>query len=293
MIADFEQRLSDVLGARLPSPFSGRVLVAPGDASGTAVLVGVRRAALLEDELGRAPKQVPGATAPRRVLHLRCEVSLAVRPSASGGRAEQRAGVDQLLYLVDAPELRDGTALAAADGDPGFLIDRMQLVGGTVPTTEGDAGGEVTLSCVGWFWPTAAPGEAGVQIGEIRVRGAVLPIDLSPAAPSLVAGSAAVAFTLRVRTAGLLREPASSPLPFGRLAIKVFDAGHRPGAGALSGGSAGVDGSRLLDLTDGAAAFGYTPPAAAALDFLVVALDNGEAAQGVELARFPLRVKKS
>jgi hypothetical protein len=242
---------------------------------------------------------VPGQAAPRRVLHLRCEVALAVRPSTTGGRTEQRAGVDELLYLADAPEFRDGTVLAAAEGDPGFLIDRVQVVDGTVPTTSGDPGGAVTLSCTGWFWPKAAPGETGVAIGEVRVRGAMLPIELSPAAPSLRAGGAAVAFTLHVRTAGLLREPASSALPFGRLAIQLFDAGHRPGAGTLSGGTSGSDGSdgsRLIDVTGGPtggeASFGYTPPATAALDFLVVALENGAGAQGVELARFALRVNK-
>lgn len=291
MIADFERRFAEVLGGRLPAPFGGQVMVAPGDGAGAAVLVAARTAALLDEEFGARPERVPGADDVRRVVRLSCTVGLTVRAAAAGGRAQQIAGVDDLLYAVDAPDLRDGSALRPADGDPGFLIDAMRLADSNLAVDGADA--MVSVVARGWFWPKGAPGETGVRVGEIRVRGLVYPIVLAPP-PSPVAGGPAIGLTMRIRpveTSRLGGAPAPV-LPFGHLAVKLLGPGDRPPTGAIAGGDPGSDGSRLLAVVDGAATLSYTPPATPASEQLVVALDDGAGGLGLELARLPIRVRR-
>ena len=79
--------------------------------------------------------------------------------------------------------------------------------------------------------------------------------------------------------------------PFGDVVLRLTDAGGRPGAGTLAGGTAGPDGSRLVPLSNGAASFQYTPPANAAVDLLHVSFENGEGAAGDEIGQLPLRVR--
>lgn len=290
MIAEFEQRLADLLGARLPAPFGGRVVVAPGaGVNGQAVLVSVRRFDRMDEGFGERPQQVPGAADPRRVARLRCQVTLTVRGSAD--RAATLRGVDTLLYAVDAPDLRDGSALRVTNGDPGFLIDQLMLAGGDVADDSAAGVSAVGVVAQGWFWPVGTPGQTGTVIGEVRVRGVVLPIELLRARPTIAPGDPSLGLTLQVRAAGLLRLGSPQSLPFGQLVVQLFAPGNRPGAGALTGGAAGDAGSRLLSLVDGAAAFSYVPPATAAVDELVVSLDNGSGGAGVELGRFTLVVK--
>jgi hypothetical protein len=301
MISDFERRLADVLGTRLPAPFAGRAAVAPDPipGPGPVILLGVRQAEPAEADMGgQRPEVVPGSGDRRRVLRLRCSVDIEVHPSASEGREQQMQGIDAALYALDGPDFQDGTALAE-EGDQGFLIQEMRIVESVVPLdpeAEDASPVGLTLSAEGWFWPIGEAGEAGVQIGEVRIRGAVLPLEIAPAAPRLTAGGAPVELTLRLGTAGPLRlgdQAVLPPLPFGSLALALFDPGGRPGAGTLAGGTAGAGSAHLVELADGAATFTYTPPAEAATDVLVVALDNGEDGLGVELGQFTLEVREA
>ena len=68
MIADFEARLVDVLGARLPASFTGLTVLAPGAAPGAAaqVVIGVLTAATAEPVLATS---VHGVVAPSRMSH--------------------------------------------------------------------------------------------------------------------------------------------------------------------------------------------------------------------------------
>lgn len=299
MISEFEQRLADVLGARLPAPFAGRVQVPPAPApdASPVVLVGTRTFQALEPDLGsRRPEHAPGAATERRILRLRCTVSVEVQPGA-GARAELMKGIDATLYALDAPDFRNGSALAGA-ADPGFLIQEMRITASLAAPDPKPASAPplgVTLNAEGWFWPVGVVGEAGKAIIEIRVRGGVLPIEIAPAKPHLVAGGPPVILTLSVSTIGLLRltKPpgALPPLPFGALALAIFGRGGRPGAGTLSGGQAGVAGVRLIDLTGGSATVAYAPPAVPATDELHVTLENGAGGLGIELGRFPIAVK--
>lgn len=298
MIDDFEQRLAEVLGERLPPPFQGRVGAAPppGPEDDPAIVVGVTRAVREPDGLGGTRRLVaPGATDPRRVVRLRCTVELAVIPGDGEGRAQQLTGLDSALYALDDPAFRTGTALAGGDPDPGFLVHELALLDGLAPIAPGlDAPVVVRLEADGIFWPRGVAGQAGRRIGEVRIRGTALPLEVVlPAMPSLVAGGPAVTLGVRIGAAGTLvleegEEPAT--LPFGRLALMLRGRGGRPAAGTLDGGDAGSDGARLVALDDGAAEVDYVPPAEPARDELVVALEDGEGGAGVELGRQTLAV---
>jgi len=289
MITELEQRLADVLSARLPPPFGGRVFAAlsAAPAGGPRIVVAVRKGDRVEPDLGAARlERTPGASGTRRVVRLSCTIELEVEADATGGRAQQLVGVDAALFALDDAELRSGDALRTA-ADTGFQVE-TRLVG-----VELGERPRITLGAEGWFWPVGAEGVTGEPIGEIRVRAAVLPIQVAlSSAP--VAGGPAVEVTITIGVAGRPRLADGPPLPhlpFGRLAVRVVDAGERPGAGIVSGGIVGDDGSTLVDLGDGVARVTYTPPATAVTDHLVIALDDGEDGSGIELGRHRLRVR--
>ncbi len=294
MISEFEQRLAGVLGPRLSGAFKNKVQVAPGAGNRPRMLVGVTRAEPLEPDFGsrRHEPVEPGGDDFRRVVRLRCTVGVEVQPSPSGGRTQELQGLDDALFALDAGDLQDGTALDMA-GDPGFVIQEMRIVESVSPLADGV--GAITLAASGWFWPVGAPAQAGTRIGEVRLREAVLPVDVVPEAPLLVAGGPPVELTVRVATGPLLRlrvEAAPLPrLPFGPLAFLLLDDAGGPGAGSLAGGTAGADGVRLVDLVDGEATITYTPPGQAAVDELAVALDDGEKGRGIEIGRVRLPVR--
>ncbi|TMS48847.1 hypothetical protein [Mycobacterium sp. DBP42] len=298
MIADLETRLADVLGSRLAAPLAGRVFVTPGPANANqiAVLVGVSRAEVIGEKFGagRRPEQVPGADDPRRVVRLSCAIRVEVRPGANGTRAQTTAALDALLYELDSQDLRSGRALTAP-GDPGFVVDYLlPEVLSALPGPDPDALPAIEMRADGWFWPPNAPGVTGVEITAALVRTATLPVALQPWPLLIRAGDPLVPLTIRVGAGGTSRLTGASPTvsPFGELAVRVVDAGGRPGAGNLSGGAVGPDGTRLITVADDVAEFGYQPPAAPADDHLVVyvAHDGASPSIGIELARFPLAV---
>lgn len=299
MLTDLEARLADVLGARLGAPFAGRVFVAPGpNDPDVALLVGVRSAEVVEGTFGagRRPEVVPGAADPRRVVRLRARLRVEVRPAAAGTRAQTMSALDALVYELDSPDLRSAAALGAP-GDPGFLVTE-QLPRAVVAVRDDgtDALPAVELEALGWFWPRNAPGVTGVPIAQALVRTAALPVALAPWPLRLRAGDPALPLTIRVGTTGTTTLSTGAPIvsAFGELAVRVVDAGGRPGAGSLSGGTPGPNGSRLVTVDLDTATVTYQPPAAAAADLLVVSVGRADAgagpAIGMELARFPLEV---
>jgi hypothetical protein len=299
LISEFEQRLANILGARLPTPFTGRVDVPPGPQASSAprILIGVASAEAVEPDIGsRRPELTPGVPDPRRVARLRCTVQIEVHPGQNNGRAQALQGLDACLFALQSADVQDGSALAGGAPDPGFLIQSIRLATATAPLNpETATQGPVSLSCLadGWFWPVGVPGQAGRQIGEIRVRGATLPIEVSPV-PVLIAGGTAVDLVVGISPASTIRltgQPAPPVLPFGRLAFALFAPGGKPGKGVLSGGSAGVNGVRLVDLVTGRAALTYTPPAEPAVDELVIGMEDGESGLGIELGRTSLVVR--
>jgi hypothetical protein len=294
VIAEFEQRFAAVLGPRLDGVFANRVEVAPGSVDPPRIVLAVTRVEPLEPDFGsrrREPVEAHGDDF-RRVLRLRCTVGLEVEASADGGRAEERAGLDDALFALDAADLQDGTALDAT-GDPGFVIQELRIVDSSSPLADDTRA--ITVRATGWFWPVGAPTEAGERIGEVQLREALLPVELVPAAPPLVAGGPAVELAVRVATTPLIRIKEGAPpaaLPFGELAVRAADDAGGPGAGSLSGGADVGDGTRMVELVDGAATVTYTPPADPVVDYLLVELDSrDDGGRRVRVGRVPLTVR--
>jgi hypothetical protein len=295
VISEFERRLADVLGTRLPAPFAGRVDVPPGvlPGVGPVILLGATHVETLEAHLGsQRLETVPGVTDPRRVLRLTCEVCLQVFPAPDQGRPQQMQCIDAIMYTLDAPDFRSGKVLTGLP-DPGFLIQSMQVVASNItlnPAAPTASPVDVILRADGWFWPVGVPGQAGIAIGEIRLRGVMLPLHVSPANPLLVAGGSAIDLTVQVGSFGVsrLHEPPIPPLPFGTLAFAVIGPGGRPGKGSLVDQA---DGVRIVPLTDNQAIVTYQLPVEAAEDELLIALDNGTNGLGIEIGRFRLRVR--
>jgi len=304
MIAEFEQRLADVLGERLAEPFAGRVRVAGADpppGNETRFIVALSGIEPQEPELGdKRPEIVPGAPDPRRVLRLVCTVE--VRPVAEL-RGEWMLGLDAALFALGAPDFQTGEVFRGGPADPGFLIQQMEFATGTAPidpAADAPPFG-LTFRAEGWFWPVNQVGQAGVAIGEIQFRGVAMPIEISPARPQLVAGGPAVEFRVSIRAAGVQRiaDKPAPPLEFGLLVFALAGPGGKPGAGELSGGN-GSNGVRLVALDRDPVthefqpvAVTYTPPAQAASDELILGFEDGTGGLGIEIGRFPLRVRET
>ena len=302
MISEFEQRLAEVLGAKLPAPFTGRVNVAPGEAAGAQpqIVVATSRAEPLLTELSmHRPEIVPGDLEPRSILRLKCVVDLEVRAGTSENRRQQMKGVDALLQLLGQEDFRLGKALAVTSGDPGFLIQQVQLLETNAPlnAVPGAAPTGIRLGVEGWFWPVGVAGITGDLITVIHVRGVALPIAVQPARPQLVAGGPAVELRVNIGADKTLRwdgKPVPpSPLPFGRLAFTVVLPDGKPGLGTLAGGAAGEAGVRIVLVHDGTATVTYTPPAQAVTEELVIAPENTKGGLGLELGRVTLQVKEA
>lgn len=300
MVSEFERRLAEVLGTRMPAPLAGQVFVSPGPApaAGLSLVLGVTAMRPFDPEFHtRRMEAVPGSPDPRRVVRLECDVSIEARPAANQGRAEQMQALDLALFALAADDLRSGAALTDST-DRGFLIQEMKLTGGVAPLApQAPQAPPTALTFVarGLFWPVGQPGQAGIRIGEIRVRGARLPIDVAASSEVLTAGGPAVDFTIHVGAlpALTLRAGGATPMPFGALAVAVIQPDGRPGNGTLSGGDAGLGPVRIVTLSNDEATVTYTPPAQPGLEELVVALDDHEGGPGIEIGRLPLRVRSA
>jgi hypothetical protein len=273
VLSHYEARLAAVLGGRLAAPFAGRVFVAPGpdnEPELPALLVSVPSGEILSADFGASrPQVVPGANDPRRVLRMRCAVRIEAHAAT---RTERMAALDAVLYELDAPDLRDATALEAP-GDPGFQLSGQAPVSVHTEPNGGPTGepAGVLLTAEGWFWPPNAPGVTGAPITATPLRAALLPVALEPWPLHLRAGDAPTPLLLRLGGAASVDE----------IALRLAQGA----AGQLAGGTAGPDNARIVPLADDSAAFQYVPPAAPATDHLVVAMD------GIELARFELAVR--
>lgn len=298
MLTEFESRLADVLGSRIAAPFAGRVRRrgAPAPAgNGPVVRVGVDAFTPLAPDVGSVrPERVPGSDDFRRVLRLAVTIGVDIEPQAAGDRVQQLLGVDAVTYQLDDPGMRSATLLVQP-GDQGFLLDWMHV-------DQADLRGDptetapVTLRAEGWFWPVGQVGETGRAIERALVREFRLPVHLAIAEP-LLAGGPPVALGIGFGATGTMSVSAGgvTTLPFGSVALRLLDAGGGPGAGALTGGQPGPDGTQLAAVAGGSAAVTYDPPASAVVDNLVVTAftrdDDGNDHIGIELARFELAVR--
>ena len=287
MLRELERRLADVLGDGLPAPLAGAVDVAPGDAV-SQVLVSVHHAEPARGDFQSSrTERVPGADGSRRVVRLRCDVSLDVRQRQGQTRDDQMSAFDTLLYFLDGPAIRSGRALDGGAADPGFFLHGLTVRTCDPPATVG-------LEADGLFWPVGIAGETGDPIARIRTRMVIEPLLFDPPLPRVVAGGPTIDLALRVGAGGGAMDVLADGVEgrqAGAAILRLTDAGGRPGAGVLSGGAAGPNASRRVPLAGGVLAFQYTPPAEAAVDILHVAFENGAGDARQEIGRLPIAVR--
>jgi hypothetical protein len=128
-----------------------------------------------------------------------------------------------------------------------------------------------------------------------------LPISLQRLQPphlhdrEIVAGGPTVDLSVRLRASGAMdiRDGGVDQRAFGEAILRLTDAGGRPGAGVLAGGTDGPNAGRRIVLADGAAAFQYTPPDRPGVDFLHVSFENGEGGSGREIGQLALTVRSA
>jgi hypothetical protein len=299
MVTDFESHLATVLGAHLPVPFFGTVAVA-GDsdnahATEPRIYVGVYKTQTLPKDFGANRRvRVPGVSDRINVLSLKVFVNINVIPARNADRVQQLQGIEQINYLLDHEVFQTGAALVEP-GDQGFQIHRLSVDQSVV--TMAEAPGEIrpagiSVVAEGIFWPIGVPGETGVDIDEIRLRGLTLDVRLEPATPQLTAGGAATTLFLMIDATASHRSGGDeSPLTFDRITVDLLQPNGQPGAGSLTGGTVGAGNARHLQLTDGVATAVYTPPGIAAKDILRVGFDNGEDGLGQIAAQFEIEVR--
>ncbi|HEY3485278.1 MAG TPA: hypothetical protein VGK49_07830 [Ilumatobacteraceae bacterium] len=293
MLTEFEIRLADVLGSRLPAPFGGRVrrrgAPAP-NGNGPVVRIGVDAIEPLEPDFGSVRPEVVGGSADhRRIVRLGVTLGIRVEPQAANDRLQELLGVDALVYELQDPTMRSAAALVQP-GDQGFAVDYLHLVTSDFTTSD-----HLALQTEGWFWPVGVVGETGVPIEQALLREFRLPMQLSIAAP-IEAGGADVTLDVTFGATGTMAftEGPASASPFGSIALRLLDDGGGPGAGTLSGGAGGPEGTHLVPVADGTASVTYEPPGTAVTDHLVIAAyttdADGNERIGIELARFDLVV---
>jgi hypothetical protein len=212
------------------------------------------------------------------------------------GRAQQADGVQQVLWALDDPDVRTGAALA--DGtDRGFVLDQLAITGGTTPldpAADPLVAMAATATASGWFWPVGLAGAVGRVIGQVSVRGVVLPVLVSPTAPAGTPGGPPVDITVTVQVAASTQLTAAGaagqPLPFTALIATLRGASGTAATGTLVGGSGGSTTLRTYPVTEGTATVTYQPPGQGASDVLAVALDDGAGGAGVVIGSVPIEV---
>ena len=243
-----------MLGAELPAPAAGAVDVVPGDDDSQVVVSVVHAVPVANDFLASRRERVPGADGSRRIVRLKCDVSLEVRLRANQTRDDRLKAFDAALFFIEDPAFRSGRTLDGGDPDPGFFLHQLTLRSCDPPTV-------LNLDAEGFFWPVGSTGQTGEPIVGVRLRVASEPLLLEPTAPLLIAGGPQVALTVRMGSKGAMdvREGSVARQPFGQLVLRLTDAGGRAGAGTLTGGDAGPNGSRRITFSNGSAPFPGPP----------------------------------
>lgn len=295
MLSEFEQGFQATLRTKLPVEIRDQVEVATGAPNQSGILVGIRSAKLASGEFGSVRSEfAPGMAVRRRVVRMHCVLDCIFVPANnSQDRTLLMSWLDQVLYALDDFDVRTGAAFAGTATDPGFLIQSMKVEALDSPfgihETESERLG-LSLKTDGWFWPVGELGEASVEIGEIRIRGAIHPLLLTPAEPRLVANGPGVDLSISFEPRGTSRITTTdlSSEAFGHLAIRLEKVDGTAGEGTLGGGTAGAGNIRLLPVTDDQVHFSYTPSATPGTDILIVCIDDNSSSGGIEIGRYTL-----
>ncbi|MGB5156362.1 hypothetical protein [Desulfobacterium sp. N47] len=179
MISEFQNGLAELLNERLQTPFKGNVAVSDGSAINPSnkpvISIGVISVKPGEADMGnKRPRIVPGNDDPRAVLYLSCMVSLLCYPSNLGGRSQCLQAVESVLYILNAYEVKNGSALPQ-NADPGYLIQNLVPKEASLPllSDTNREYGEIRIGALGWFWPVGAPGITGEPIQKIPITATI------------------------------------------------------------------------------------------------------------------------
>lgn len=270
---------------------------APGDGAVRVGLVTLGPIAGFEPRSRPAP---PGDDAAKlhRPLRLVIEaaIDIARRPSAADGGAARQVALDDMArigHALDATTVRDGSALATAGDDPGFLVTELRLASGEVLAVADDGTVHARLVYRGLadVWPPEAPEDAG-SIDAVTLLAAAQPLVLELAEPAVRLGGAT-----RIIVRGV---PARRPGPGGPVgvAIAVRVRGRLPaaGRGTVTSGTAGAEaGVRIVAVTDPATELEYRAPAAMPagepLERLEVFVARGDGRRGLLLGSLEIRLR--
>lgn len=282
MLRELEQRLAVVLGADLPGPLAGRVTVRPEARNGDdpAAQISIRQVQPVTPDFGAVRTEVtPGDPAARRIVRLSVDLEIRLTSGGADARDNRVSALDDLLYFLDAPDMRSGAALRDT-GDPGFLLESLTLADADfTPSLSDPVSPDVRLTAVGWFWPVGQPGQDGPAIAEARISQFVFPVSQDPQPARFVAGAGATEIALSFTDTQRIALTEGTPLRWeqARLAFALLAADGGAGAGRLGNGRSLGDGVRSRPLIDGMVSVRYTPPDAPGVDRLIVRrVDEGE-----------------
>lgn len=277
MLRELEDRLATLLGADLPAPLAGRVQVRPGAPNGDApaAQIAVRHVTPVSPDFGDIRTEIaPGDPARRRIVRLSAEIDIRLSSGGTDARDTRRQALDDLIYFLDAPNMRSGEALRDA-GDAGFLLDSLHISAANyAPALNDPVGADLTLTAVGWFWPVGEVGQDGPAIAEARITQLVYPLGADPDPARFVAGTNGVVLSFAFSSVHLMSLRADGPgnVNVQRIAFQVLSADGSAGAGELTSGRDIGGGIRVRNLADGEVRIRYRPPAAPAQDRLILRL---------------------
>ena len=296
MLSNFETQFQSALRSKLAASVRPRVQIATGAQNQTGVLIGVTDAQpVFEDFKSRRNETTPGSADPKRIMRLRCHVQCRFIPIDN---TEDRGALiqllDQVMYALDDDDFRSGEAFDTENTDRGFVIRSTQLTSITSPikdTSDDDVC--IALQCDGWFWPVGQAGQAGVEIGQIRIRGSVQPLMLIPAEPMALVNGPNLTLSIQFDARGttLLGADGTDADTFGELKVRLQKADGTLGSGVLAGGVSGSDHDQVLAVVDGQATFQYTPPSAAGRDFLVVSFSGNDGTQPERIGSYAIETR--
>ncbi len=299
MITEFEMALVAYLNTNIDPPFAGNVERSDGGkvtvTNNPQVRVSVIQAVTALREMGtKKPLLVPGSNDYRRVSRLKCDVVIDLYATNTAKREQILNGVELIHYLLDTPTIKNGTELEGGP-DPGFVIQSLTIEKATIPLKINLAGvdsGQVHLEVTGWFWPVGVPGQEGVEIGAVRIRGITFEVSIEQGGP-LIAGGPMVDFVVGLEATGpivLTDGEVESDPSFGSLYCFLRTPDGSAAQGFLGGGIDAGDGARLVPVSDSTATVSYTPPGNEVQEELVIGLDDGNSNKSIDIGSLILKI---
>lgn len=309
MLAELEKKLAALVGDAVAARTHLSVLRAgtqrnPPQAGRGQVIVGVQaldHAAAFRQE-GFLVSQTNGGATSRRLLDVRCTAALSflLRPAnenATGlaaGRTLLLEDVSLVGHALGDPQVRTGAAFVTAAPDPGFLVRRFELAEGTIATarTESLLAAELRYAGEAAIWPPGVAQDEGV-IGAVDLVREILPLTVAVDEPVVTTGGLT---SVRIRASSGGRAAgagATAPL---ELALAVVSDLPPEERGAITSGSAGVAGVRLVEATAPETVVAYRAPegdlGAVRSERIAVHLARPDGTAGIFLGSAPVLLRE-